>query len=158
MGLRSTLATSAMSLARGFGNALGCEIAVDCSGHELETRMVPPKATKERAWDGDMYVKGGLFVDGYANPIRPKAVRNKEISESDEVAADGGSADVQQGEHYEIISSKRYASIVKNDLISQLINPAERLSTIQWVLIGMAGMMLMILVVLVAVAAQVGVF
>lgn len=144
-------------MARSFGNVLGCELAVNAGGHTLDAKMVPPKKTKELAWDDELYVQGNLFVGDYANPIKPTVDYNKSIEEPDTVgveASENGETDA----HVSVISSPRYSLFMMQDLVSQLLNPSERLTVIQWVLIGIAGMLLVTLILLFVVAAQVGVF
>lgn len=139
---------------------LGCELAVNAGGQTLEAKMVPPKKTKELAWDDQLYVKGNLFVGDYANPIKPTVNYNQSIEEPDtvDVKAPNADVDVDDDAHVSVISSPRYSLFMMQDLVSQLLNPSERLTMIQWVLIGIAGMVLMMLILLLVIAAQVGVF
>lgn len=157
MGLRSAIGTTALSIGRSIGNALGCELAVDVSGHSIETRMVPPGSDDGRAWDDTLYVRGNLFVDGYANPVKPVVNHNDGVDNPDEVGVEEAQAS-ETDAHVSVISSARYRMFMIQDLVSELLNPSERLTKIQWAIIGLAGMMLMNLVLVVAVAASVGVF
>lgn len=136
---------------------LGCELAVDVSDHSIEAKMVPPTATDKRAWDDHQFVRGNLFVEGYANPVKPVVNHNQGLDDPDTVDVEA-SEDAQDGSHVSVISSPRYRLYMIQDLVSQLLNPSERLTMIQWILVGIAGMMLMTLVVNIAVAAAVGVF
>jgi hypothetical protein len=135
---------------------LGLELAVDVSGHSIETKMAPPKKTNERAWDDDLFTKGNLFVNDYANPVKPRVKHNQGIDEPDVVDVEEGETDADDV-HTEVISSPRYRLYMVQDLVSQLLNPSERLTMIQWILVGIAGMVLMTLLTCVAIAAQVGV-
>lgn len=157
MGVRTAIANFALGMGRSIGNSMGCELAVDVSGHSIETKMVPPKPNSERAWDDDLFVKGNLFVNDYANPVKPVVEHNEGIDDPDQVeleTSDEGDDDV----HTSVISSKRYGLFMMQNLVSELLNPSERLTTIQWILVGIAGMLLMTLLGVFAIAAQVGVF
>lgn len=157
MGLRSAIGTTALSIGRSIGNSLGCELAVDVSGHSIETRMVVPGSDDGRAWDDSLYVSGNLFLGDYANPIKPVAEHNDGIDNPDEVTIQEAEV-VETDAHVSVISSARYRMFMIQDLVSELLNPSERLTKIQWAIIGLAGMMLMTLVVNIAIAAAVGVF
>ena len=143
-------------MGRSVGNMMGCELAVDVSGHSIETKMVPPEPNSQRAWDDDLFVKGNLFVNDYANPVKPVVEHKEGIDDPDQVeleTSDEGESSV----HTSVISSKRYGLFMMQNLVSELLNPSERLTTIQWILVGIAGMMLMTLLGVFAIAAQVGV-
>lgn len=157
MGLRSAIGTSAVGIARSIGNALGCELVVDVSGHSIDVRMVPPGSDDSLAWDDSLYVRGNLFVDGYANPVKPVVDHNEGVDNPDEVDVQEAQAS-ETDAHVSVISSARYRMFMIQDLVSELLNPSERLTKIQWAIIGLAGMMLMNLVLMAAVAAAVGVF
>lgn len=146
-----------LGMARSCGNMLGCELSVDAGGQTLDAKMVPPKTTKEVAWDDNLYVKGNLFVGDYANPIKPSVDYNEGLENPDTVGVEA-SEDSEDSAHVSVISSPRYRLFMMQDLVSQLLNPSERLTVIQWVLIGIAGMLLVALILLTVVAAQVGVF
>lgn len=135
----------------------GCEIAVNADGQTLDVKMVPPKRTKDMAWDDKLYVKGNLFVGDYANPIKPSVDYNDGLENPDTVDVEA-SEDAEDSAHVSVISSPRYRLFMMQDLVSQLLNPSERLTVIQWVLIGIAGMLLVALILLAVIAAQVGVF
>lgn len=130
---------------------------MDVSGHSIETSMVVPGSDDERAWDHSLYVRGNLFVSDYANPVKPVVNHNDGIDNPDEVEVQEAQASETEG-HVSVISSARYRMFMIQDLVSELLNPSERLTKIQWAIIGLAGMMLMTLVVNIAIAAAVGVF
>lgn len=161
MGLRSTLATYAIGSARAFGNALGCETAVEFSSHSIELKMVDP-STATYAWDPDLYVKGNAFYTGYANPIKPVVDKTATIKEPDEIDVEDGDPDESDASgddrYVSLISSTRHVLAAQNNIISQLINPKERLKLIQWSLIAIAGVLVLTFLLLVVVAARVGVF
>lgn len=108
-----------LNVGRKMARADGRELAVDLSDHSINIKMARPDGDTQ-AWDPDLYHRGNVFVDGYANPIKPVVDKNKELEEPDTVdeeATDG---------HVEMISSSRYADYMKQDLISQLLNPKEQ--------------------------------
>lgn len=146
-----------LGMARSFGNMLGCELAIDSGGQTLDAKMAVPKKTKDVAWDDNLYVKGNLFVGDYANPIKPSVNYNEGLENPDTVGVEA-SENGEDDAHVSVISSPRYRLFMMQDLVSQLLNPSERLTMIQWVLIGIAGMVLMMLILLLVIAAQVGVF
>lgn len=157
MGLRSSLATAAIGTARSFGNMLGCELAVNAGGQTLDAKMVPPKKTKDVAWDDSLFVKGNLFVGDYANPIKPTVNHNQGLDTPDTVDVEA-SEEGEEDAHVSVISSPRYRLYMIQDLVSQLLNPSERLTMIQWILVAIAGMQVMILVMAAAIASSTGVF
>lgn len=156
MGLRTSLATSAMSTARSFGRVLGCEIAVEVSNHSIETKMVLP-GKSDRAWDDQLYRHGNLFVDGYANPIKPRADPHPELDKPDTVEVEDGDGNTLR-EKAHVIASERYQSFMKQRLAAQLLNPSERIKLITYAMMALAGLMLMQFIAVAAIAASVGVF
>lgn len=160
MGVRSSLATSALGMARGLGNALGCEMRVELSDHSIETAMVHPSKDGEYAWDTDLYVRGNVFRAGYANPIKPTINHNPALEEPDTVdveAAEDGEG-VEDDPHVSMISSPRYRLYMVQDLVSQLLNPQERLTIIMYILLGIAGVVVLMFLMVLVIASAVGVF
>jgi len=118
--------------------------------------MVVPQ-TDTVAWDADHFKYGCVFAEGYANPIKPIVDYNEDLEEPDTIelaedadkrqaAADGGGeegGEVVEANHVELISSPRYRDYMRQDLISQLLNPRE-----QWKLIAYGVIALAILMVL----------
>lgn len=146
MGIRESVATFAINLARRFGRALGCELVVELSDHSIETSMEHPDKEK-RAWDSHLYKKGQVFIKGYANPIKPSAQYNKELENPDtvdaktSVVADGGE-EIEDQTHVELISSPRYREYMRQDLISQVLNPREQWRLIFFAVLGVLGFLL----------------
>lgn len=98
---------------------------------------VPNK--NERAWDPNLYKNGQLYHAAYANPIKPKVNHDTDLETPDTidvnksgVATDGGKTDA----HVQLISSSRYREYMRQDLISQLLNPREQWKILVYVLIG----------------------
>lgn len=158
MGLRSSLATTALNVGRSIGNALGCEVAVDVSGHSIETKMVVPSNDGERAWDDSLYVKGNLFVDGYANPIKPVVEDNQGLENKDTVDVEEAEVVEEEDRHVDLMSSARYQMFMIQNLVSELLNPNERLTKIMYAILGIAGLQLISVVIMFAIASGVGVF
>lgn len=156
MGLRTHLATSAMSTARSFGRVLGCEIAVEVSNHSIETKMVLP-GKSDRAWDGQMYKHGNLFVDGCANPIKPRVQSNAALDDPDTVDVEVHKVE-EEDANVSVIASERYSTYMKQRLAAQLLNPSERIKLITYAMMALAGLMLMQFIAVAAIAASVGVF
>lgn len=125
--VRQWLATFAMGSARKFGRALGCELVVEVSDHSIKTTMEVPDTSK-RAWDGNLFRRGQLFVKGYANPIKPRIIRHDDREELDEVDVEegDGAADAEDDRRLELIPSTRYREYLNQHLISELVNPQEQ--------------------------------
>lgn len=143
--VREWLSNLAMSSALGFGEMLGCEHVVDVSQHSIEISMEVPSTT-ERAWDNDMYHKGQLYCEGYANPIKP-VVEHDETTEGVDSVAFEESEDVDEEDDEDaevgVIPSWRYKQLMEQELVSQLINPSEQWRKIVYGLIGIAGLQFM---------------
>ena len=140
---------------RNLGNRLGYELAVDVSDHSIEIQMVRPNKDK-RAWDHNLYTRGNLFCQGYANPIKPKVHYNQTLDDPDTVdvvMGDGGVeldeeiAEKDDGPHIELISSPRYRDYMRQDLISQLLTPQEQWKLLAYAVGALALVMLINLVV-----------
>lgn len=133
--VRDRLATLGMSLARSFGRALGCELVVDCSEHSLEIAMEVP-GESGRAWDHDLYRKGQMYYQGYANPFKPvidpSNTRGEhdqmDVEESEDASGGASSDDESGGSDAEIgmMPSSRYRQYLDQHLISELVRPEER--------------------------------
>lgn len=159
MGVRAWMATQAIRTARSFGNVLGCEMKVELSDHSIELSMVHPN-TFGQAWDPDFYVRGNVFRKGYANPIKPTVDQNKKLSTPDTVDIENANEPVGDGSgrHVSMISSPRYRMYMVQDLVSQLLNPQERLKLIMYILVGIAGIVLLSFLMILTIAGSVGVF
>lgn len=125
MALRTWLGNLLLASGRKMARADGRELAVDLSNHSISIKMVRPDRDG-MAWDPDLYRYGNVFMDGYANAIKPTVRRNKELEDPDEVDVEVSEESEADGGHVEMISSSRYADYMKQDLISQLLNPKEQ--------------------------------
>lgn len=153
MALRDHLATFAMRIARAFGHRIGCYLVIEPSEHTVRLSMEVPSKSN-RAWDLNHYRWTNIFPDGYANPIRIDVDRHKALETPDEVlpvetrnsteeahlAADGGE-DVTS--HIQLISSHRYREFMRQNLISQLINPSEKLNRLFLAFMVVIGLLIM---------------
>lgn len=142
MGLRATVSTAMIRYSRLFGRILGCELAVDAGGQTLDVQMVTPSTDGERAWDDTMYVRGNLFVDGYANPVKPQVRTNAELGDSDEVDVEVSEQASEDPENVSMMSSARYRLFMVQDLVSELLNPKERLDKILYGIIAVGAVLL----------------
>lgn len=155
MVLRSKLGNWLLSAGRRLARADGRELAVDLSNHSIDIQMTKPDR-EEQAWDPDLYSRGNVFLEGYANPIKPVARHNKELEEPDAVdVEESDEGDTGDDVHTEVISSERYAMYMKQDLISQLLNPQEKWRILAYAILGIGGL---VLVNLVMTASAAGVF
>lgn len=149
MGLRSSVATFVLQKSRGFGRTLGCELVVDTSPHSIEVSMEVPDKSR-RAWDANLFRHGQMYAKGYANPIKPMVNHNPELENPDTIAVDGGKIEEDEDEtdveddpspHVELISSTRYREYMRQDLISQLLNPREQWRLVVYAVIALALLM-----------------
>jgi hypothetical protein len=141
--VRETIATWCVRTGRSIGRTLGCELKVDVSDHSIKTSMVKPD-TERWAWDKNLYKNGNLFVEEYANPIKPRVTVGEEIDESTEVdvtEGDGGE-ETDSNAHTQLISSAKYHEIIRADKISQLMNPREQWRLIVYAVIALCVLML----------------
>lgn len=133
MALRTAIGNALISFGRRLARADGSEVAVDLSSHSISIKMMRPDK-EQRAWDPDLYHSGNVFLNEYANPIKPISRPNKELEEPDTVdcvVPDGG-----EERHVEMISSERYGAYMKQDLISQLLNPQEKWRLLAYAILG----------------------
>lgn len=135
MGVRSWLSNWMIGAGRKLGRGAGLELAVELSDHSIKASMVNPDSD-EYAWDPDHYKYGNVFHADYANPL--KVVVNTEksledpdtagLEESDPEQSSGESEDADDDgvQHAKLITSDRFAAYMRQDLISQLLNPREQ--------------------------------
>lgn len=127
----AAISNTLIDTGRKMGRQFGYEMAVEVSENAIETTMEDPNGD-ERAWDPSMFKHGNLFIAGHANPVKPVVDYRKdledpnqaELEESDKADTDG------DGKHYDLISSPRYREYMRQDLISQLLNPREQWKTL----------------------------
>lgn len=139
--VRSEVATVVMGVARSFGRTLGCELVVDASETSLEISMEKPD-TQERAWDSNLYQSGNLFIDGYANPVRPEIVPADDKGQLDDVDVTEGETDADESEESEVglIPSHRYQTFMSQQMLSELMNPREQWKLIVYAVLGVAAL------------------
>lgn len=146
MGVRTYLLTGALNQLRDLANVLGCQLVIEGSDHSLETSFESPDKNS-RAWDSDLYRRGQLYIKGYANPVKlsknyDHELENPDTAELEESDKDFDDVDeeLDKTAHTELISSPRYREYMRQDLISQLLNPRA-----QWRLLAYAVIALGIL-------------
>lgn len=146
-GLMSSVANAFIDFGRKTGRTFGYELAVVASDHSLNVRMVNPRNHNDRAWDPDLYRYGNLFVSGYANPVKLKVDYHQELENPNQIEVDGGtttataedaSREGQDGDgvHADVISSPRYREYMRQDLISQVLNPQEQWKKLLYAIAG----------------------
>jgi len=153
------LATWFVRKGRRMGRLLGRELVVEQSDHSLTLSMEKPNNDR-RAWDGNQFKRGQLFVRGYANPVKINVDHNPGIGNKDTVAiADGdGTAtefsdeegqpeEPEEDRSVEVIASERYRQFMEQDLISQLLNPKEQWEKLVYGLIGIGSLQFLSIVV-----------
>jgi len=138
MGLRTALATSAINFFRRVGRRGGGELAVNLDEHSIDLEMKPPDP-EEEAWDPDLYHRGCVFVEDYANPIKVSVDKNEALEDPDQ-----GSVEAEDT-NATLIASQRYKEYMRQDLMSQLLNPREQWKLIIFILAGLALVQLLTL-------------
>lgn len=157
-GIGAAIANFLISRGRIIGNKLGYQLAVNQNQHSIKVKMVNPDSDNY-AWDHDLFRKGNLFVGGYSNPVKVLINHNKELADPDTVdvmegsaaATDGGTEDADEEEdekHVEVISSSRYRAYMRQDLISQLLNPREQWKLIMYILAGIGVLQFVTIIVI----------
>ena len=138
MPIRTYLATAAIKRARSFGNKLGCELVVEDQGHTLAAPMEPPNTTK-RAWDPRLWKSGQLYVEGYANPVKPVVRRTDRENEMDEIDVSVG-VNNEGAEDVGMLPSYRYQIHQDQHTISELVNPQEQWRLIMYAIIAVGAL------------------
>ena len=146
MPIRETIANTLVQSGRSIGESVGLELAVELSEHSIELELEKPDEDT-RAWDPSMYSGGNVFVEGYANPIKPRVNYHQELETPDTIDVEEGNKESEESEeksedepHLELISSGRYRDYMRQDLISQLLTPDA-----QWKLIAYAVLAMCVL-------------
>ena len=165
MSYREIPAQFVMGMAETFAKSLGCEPEVTLSEHSIDIDYTVPDKDR-KAWDSSMYKNGNVFVEGYANPIKPRVHDNPELENPDTVdvvEGDGGveveeregdssvdgAADREDGaggerdKHVGLISSSRYQTYMQQDLVSQLLTPQEQWRLIAYGILALGGLSFM---------------
>jgi hypothetical protein len=151
MSIRTKIANVLIGTGRSLGRSEGkSELAVVVSDHSITARMVDVDESK-LAWDDDMYRYGNLYIEGYANPVKPTVKTHTELEEPDTASIEDSDASDQQHDadgtddadspHVSLISSPRYREYMRNDLISQLLNPRQQWRLIAYGIIALAIVM-----------------
>lgn len=156
MSLRSYILTAWLGWLRDIANQMGCELIIEASDHSLETTFEHADKNS-RAWDPNLYRRGQLYIKGYANPVKPAVDYNQDLEDPDTAVIREGDVeldedDEQEGAHTELISSPRYREYMRQDLISQLLNPREQWRLIMYAVIGLGGLMLINVLITLSVA------
>jgi len=97
--------TLALNMTRALAYTFGYELRVELTDHEIKLNFADPN-NEENCWDETHYVSGNLFIQGYANPIKPEV--------SDDFS------------DYELIESERYKSYMRNSLIDDIMKASKK--------------------------------
>lgn len=142
------LATGVLRYARSFGQLLGRELVVETSDHSIKISM-EKSGNSKRAWDDDLYKRGNIFYHGYANPLKIVVDHKPEMGEKDTAEVREGATDEDTEDsdrEADIISSPRYTQFMRNDLISQLLNPQEQWDKLLYGMIAIGGLQFLTIV------------
>lgn len=156
--IRELIANSFIAAGRSFGKLTGLQLQVELSDHSINASMESPDKD-QRAWDDSLYKSGNVFVDGYANPIKPRVRANQDLEEPDTVELEEGEVDddveqpqLESGEeaddkHAYLITSGRYREYMRQDLISQLLTPESRWNILVWAVVGLGVLQFLAIVI-----------
>lgn len=114
----------------------GFKLRVIVSDHSVKIKFVKPDKDT-RAWDTNLFKNANLFVQGYANPFKPRVNHNSKLENPDTIDSKDGEPDGENHEtavsdrEVDLIASSRYRDYMRQDLVSQLLTPKE-----QWKLIA----------------------
>ena len=136
--VRSWLATGAIKKARKFGRMLGCEVVVEDRGHTLAVTMEPPN-TNKRAWDPRLWKSGQLYVEGYANPVKPVVRRTDRENEMDDIDVTVG-VNNEGADDVGMLPSYRYQIHQDQHTISELVNPQEQWRLLMYAVIAVGAL------------------
>lgn len=134
------------ALVDGTARALGLETKVELSDHSIKVEYALPNIDT-RAWDSNLYRNGNVFVDGYANPIKPTVNYHEDLENPDTIDVEEGESgeeddnsesDEDDGPHVSLISSPRYRDYMRQDLVSQLLTPNEQWKLLAYGILGVA--------------------
>lgn len=143
--IRESIANWFISTGISVGRAMGLKMGVELSEHSIDVRMQQADKSK-RAWDDSLYVNGNVFLDGKANPIKPRVVHNEGIQNPDTVEIDEGDVDPadvdvsgdNDNTHTEVMSSPRYKLYMLQDLFEQVLTPEQRWNKMLYGLMAIA--------------------
>lgn len=147
--LRAWLANKFIGFGRKMGRGDGREIMVDLSEHSIHVQMADPD-DENLAWDDSLYKYGNVFLEGYANPIKPTVERHDTLDKPDRAELDAGdesgaqddSADADDG-HVKLISSARFGEFMRQQLIESLLNPREQWRLLMYGIIAVGALQIM---------------
>ena len=143
--IREFIANSLIAAGVTIGQYAGLQKAIVLSEHSINVTMEQPDESN-RAWDTSLYKHGNVFLDGYANPIKPGVEQNTglenpdHVSEAETPEEGEGDADTADGPHTQLISSGRYRDYMRQDLISQLLTPESRWNKMLYGIIAVAAL------------------
>lgn len=145
--VRERLANFAMSTGMGLGHALGCEETVELSRHSIDLSMRVPGTREGQAWDSQLYKRGNVFVEGYANPIKPAPVHTADMAEADDIWLIEGETDVSTEDmELGMIPSYQYQHDLDQSMLSQMVNPQKELQKLLYVLVAIIVLQFMTLI------------
>jgi len=158
MGFRTWLANALINAGITIGKSTGLKKKVELSQHTISIGMADADQDT-RAWDHDLYKSGNVFMQGYANPIKPRVRQNTGLENPDTVDVEEGETDtdtdqpqLEDGEsqsdspHVQLITSSRYRDYMRQDLISQLLTPESRWNLLVWAGIAIGVLQFLVLV------------
>lgn len=131
-----------VSMAESVAYAAGFQLRVITSDHSVQIKFVKPDKDT-RAWDTNLFKNANLFVEGYANPIKPRVEHNSKLENPDTVAVregePGGETEETAGSDRDVslIASSRYRDYMRQDLVSQLLTPKEQWKLIAYGVLGL---------------------
>lgn len=140
----TTLATWFVRTGRSIGRLFGRELVIEQSDHSIQLYMEKPN-NDERAWDGSMFKRGQIFVEGYANPVKHVVTHNpgfenKDVVDSEEGNVDDDDTDDDDTANSEVIASPRYQQYMEQELISQLLNPKSQWDKLVYGMLGIGAL------------------
>lgn len=104
-----------LSLAEGLASLMGYKLVITLDEHKIDLKFVKPGdfRRKEAFYDDAHYVNGNIFLDGYANPVKP--VFDKVINAAEEI---GDNDDIR--EILKLKPSLNYKTFVRESKWKQL--------------------------------------
>lgn len=131
-----------LSVTESVAYAAGFKLRVLISDHSVKLKFV--QVDKDtRAWDTNLFRNANLFVQGYANPIKPKVEHNSKLENPDQIDVREGEPDGESEEtdgseqSVSLIASSRYRDYMRQDLVSQLLTPKEQWKLIAYGVLGL---------------------
>lgn len=150
MSILDSFATWMLNTARSIGRLLGRELVVEFSDHSIKLTMEKQRGSN-RAWDNNLYKRGSVFYRGYANPLKITIDHKPEMGKKDTAEieeADTDDTDTEDSNREaDVITSDRYTQFMRNDLISQLLNPQEQWDKLLYGMIGIGALQFLTVIV-----------